>query len=142
MKGITFISIMLISFSVYSQTDKTNACSPERPFGKSKIERFLTIHKSDYRQKSGTSNEKTSQIELVSDSKECLALRTFIGENKTYNQLNQKISDEETIYFYKTSNFYYLFWDYKPESFRPRMGSPKPFIFVTKDLTQSWDFRL
>lgn len=142
MKRITQYLILLISITVFSQTNTENACSPERPYGKSKIERFLTFHKSDYRQKSGTSNEKTSQIQLVSDSKACKALRIFIAENKTYKEFDQKTSNEEIIYFYETSNFFYVFWDYKPEFFRPRMGPPRPFLVVNKDFTQSWNFRL
>lgn len=142
MKFKVFILLTFSFMAIFAQSKQESNCPPEFPYGKLKIELFLTVHDSKFTQKSGTSNEKISQVESVSDSKECKALRTFIEEHNTYREFNRKITDEETIYFYKTSNSFYVFWNYKPEFFRPRMGSTKPFVVVNKDLTESWLFNL
>ncbi|MBZ9652203.1 hypothetical protein [Psychroflexus montanilacus] len=141
MKPILYSLIALFYLTTNGQ-ESEKKCPPEFPYGKLKIELFLTVHDSKYRQKSGTLNEKKSQIKLVSNLKECKALRFYIAQNKIYRELNEKITDEETIYFYKTSNFFYVFWNYKPEFYRPKMGSTKPFVVINNDLSQSWLFYL
>ncbi|PKG41188.1 hypothetical protein [Psychroflexus sp. MES1-P1E] len=141
MKALLFSLITLIYLTTNGQ-ELQNQCPPEFPHGILKIELFLEVHDSKYRQKSGTLNENKSQIQVVSNLKECKALKSFISEHKKYNEIDQKLRDEETIYFYKTSNFFYVFWNYKPEFYRPRMGSTKRFVVINDDFSQSWLFYL
>lgn len=141
MKLTILILITLIFFSTYSQSKVEYPCSPDFPHGKQKVDWFLNAYEQRYSLKVGASNQKTNQIELVSSAKECISLRNFISKNEEYNEINQKRSHEETIYFYKTSNFFYAFWGYKPEFFRPRMGLTK-FVVIRKDLSESWFFGL
>ncbi|WP_145990480.1 hypothetical protein, partial [Psychroflexus sp. MES1-P1E] len=105
MKLIILNLITFIFFSTYSQSEIEYPCSPDFPAGKQNVDWFLNAYEQRYSEKVGASNQKTNQIELVSNPKECISLRNFISENEKYNEIDQKRNDEETIYFYKTSSF-------------------------------------
>ncbi|NEV94450.1 hypothetical protein G3567_09880 [Psychroflexus sp. YR1-1] len=141
MKKILLILSLIFTMSTYAQTEQKNSCTPEHTFAKFKVELFLTKNEKSYREKTGTIEESVDKISAVKNESECIALNNFIEKNDKYHQINQGIDTSlKTIYYYKTSNFYYIFWGFKPEYYRPRMGPKQVFIVVNKDLSQHWEF--
>ena len=147
-KKIIITSIaLLIVLSGYSQRIPLpiNNCPGESSSAEFRVELFLTLaNRENIRQESGTTNETVDQIAVVEDEQVCSSLKNLISNNQKYNQINQSMAGTDNqIYFYNTNNFYYVFWNKKPEfDGIPRTGPKTLFLVIKKDLSQVWEYYL
>lgn len=145
-KIITASITLLIAISSYGQkVPQMSACTPESSSAEFRVELFLTLaDRENLRQETGTTNETVEQIAVVEDEQDCSSLKNLIWDNQNYNRINQSMAGrDKQIYFYKTNNFYYVFWNKKPESDGiPRTGPKTLFLVIKKDLSQVWEYYL
>ncbi|MDX1372754.1 MAG: hypothetical protein R3321_09810 [Nitrososphaeraceae archaeon] len=110
---------------------------------KRSVEYFLTIaDRLDDRKLVGATNETVNEISTVTDINVCHKLLEIVKHNEKYNTINQEaINSDNTIYFYKTENLYYVFWNKTPEYDNIPLTGPRTlFIVLSKDLTKKWEF--
>lgn len=142
-KVVTIVILLFTAFPCFSQNDKDAPCKPKSPHAKRIVEFFLIQASDSIRQESGATNESTDNISAVNNDNDCNTLSGFILNTPKYNEINQSLDEaEKTIYYYQTTNFYYVFWAYKPEFYRPSMGPRKIFIVINKETNQHWEYYL
>jgi len=79
------------------------------------------------------------QIRPVSDESICAELNKIINNNTKYKQINDNLKPQNTKYFYRTENLYYIFWNKKPEYDIPSPGPRRIFIIVSADFQNVWE---
>ncbi|MEM6737774.1 MAG: hypothetical protein AAF620_17070 [Bacteroidota bacterium] len=121
----------------------TSSCTSGSRFAHFSVKLFLTLpDRQNSRIETGAINETVDQIAVLEDEEACNSLQNFISSNQKFDDINQSIiGTDKQMYFYKTDNFYYVFWAKKPE-FDDRYGTgPKSlFIVIKNDLSQFWEY--
>ncbi|MBL0766615.1 hypothetical protein [Marivirga atlantica] len=138
----------LFIFTIYSSFAqsidlKNNECPAKSRLAKLGVEIFIQLAGSkDFREQIGASGETVEQVQAVENGQTCSALNDFISNNRKFNNINQSYKDtDKQVYFYKTDNFYYVFWGRKPEfDDRPATGPKTLFIVIKNDLSQFWEY--
>jgi hypothetical protein len=145
LKSVILILVLIHASQIAKTQDLQIDCSnfqvSDRAFRAVKL--FITSsYYEDEREQVGIINEALEQIEVANDEEECLKLINLIANSPKYNKINQQtIGTNSTIYYYKTHNFYYIFWDKKPAfDSIPYTGPKTLFLVVKKDFSQIWEF--
>ncbi|GAB3341690.1 hypothetical protein GCM10027429_30330 [Marivirga atlantica] len=126
-----------------AQRTAVNSCTSNSRLARYRVEFFLTLpDRKVFREETGATGEKVEQIAIVQDENVCNSLQNFISNNRKFKNIDQSIIDtDKQIYFYKTDNFYYVFWGRKPEfDDRPATGPKTLFIVIKNDLSQFWEY--
>lgn len=102
---------------------------------------FLTLsHMEEQRVETGTNNEAEDQIRPVTDQTICAALSQIVLNTPKYKSIDDNLDERNTKYFYRTDNFYYIFWDRKPEHDNKITGPKSLFIIVSEDFEDIWEY--
>lgn len=103
---------------------------------------FLTLSDMlDERNETGTTTESVSQIRSVSEESVCAKLNDIVRGNPKYKRVDDTLDQKRTKYYYRTDNFYYIFWDRKPQYDNiPNTGPKTLFIVVSKDYKKIWQY--
>jgi hypothetical protein len=94
------------------------------------------------RAEAGAINETAEEKSPVSDETICGKLDQIVRNNPKYKNIEDNLPPDRTRYHYSTENFYYVFWDKKPEFEIPGTGPRELFIVVSKDFENIWEFYL
>lgn len=148
MKYLLSTSIIIISLNSFGQVLLPDCPYPnatDRAYRHVKF--FLTLDPwKQNRQECGAIDIPETQIRAVADANTCGKLYSIIDGNSKYKNINDNLSDDRTLFFYRTDDFYYIFWDYKPEpesapgTVRIRTGPRTLFIVMSKDFKSIWEF--
>jgi hypothetical protein len=142
-RGIILSVLILCAFEMSAQRTAVNSCTSNSRLARYRVEFFLTLpDRKVFREETGATGEKVEQIAIVQDENVCNSLQNFISNNRKFKNIDQSIIDtDKQIYFYKTDNFYYVFWGRKPEfDDRPATGPKTLFIVIKNDLSQFWEY--
>lgn len=95
----------------------------------------------DERTESGTNGIAEDQIRPVSNEAICSSLNGIIKGNYKYKEIDNNTSDEKMIYFYRTDEFYFIFWSRKPQYDNvPNTGPKTLFLVISADFQSIWEF--
>lgn len=105
---------------------------------------FLNVYDlQNARVEMGATNETIEQIRPVSDGVVCSALNEIVRNNPKFRLIEDNLKPDRTKYYYRTENFFYIFWDKKPEFDNiPNTGPNKIFVVVSADYQNIWEFYL
>jgi hypothetical protein len=88
----------------------------------------------------GATNESVDQIKQVSDETICSALNQIVLNTPKYKRVDDNLDTKNTKYYYRTDNFYYIFWDRKPEHDNKITGPKSLFIVVSSNYEHVWEY--
>ncbi|MGE4288569.1 MAG: hypothetical protein AB7E36_07770 [Salinivirgaceae bacterium] len=134
------LSLLIINvFQLRAQILDDSACPfpTETNLSKLSIELFLTdINYEEKRITSGTNNISISEVFAIDNEEECANLKNIVQSNPMYNQIDQ-VTDLRK-YFYKTNDFYFIFWQPRKLS----LGPKRLFLVIKKDYSKIYEFYL
>ncbi|MEP4532947.1 MAG: hypothetical protein ABJ004_07670 [Cyclobacteriaceae bacterium] len=147
--GLSLIVLCLLSFTnpAFIQapedpdpvTDGCTGLSSAR--AKRVVEFFLTFDAlSEERQTVGTVDVSLSEIVPVLDAASCTRLNSIVSNNENFRRVDENLPSDEGKFYYKTDDFYYIFWGLRPAHERIRLGPKKLFIVVSGDFETVWEF--
>ncbi|MEM6737706.1 MAG: hypothetical protein AAF620_16710 [Bacteroidota bacterium] len=148
MNSLKFIVILIFCFNAYSsyaqkQIKAFNPCSNLDGWKRSdfRVKFFLEIpDKENTLINAGINNESIDQVRPVADSIICSALNDIVLNSPRLKSIDDSLDEKRTRYYYRTDNFYYIFWDRKPEYDNTPSTSPKKlFIIVSADYEHVWE---
>ncbi len=131
--------LILISFQLKGQILEDSGCPlPKETFASEfYMESFLTnVNHKDKRVASGTENILFTEAQPVGDEAICSVLQNIIQSNSKYRKVDE--SSKLRKHFYKTNNFYFVFWNFK----RSGLGSRLLFLVIKKDFSKTYEFYL
>ena len=143
---LRFIMVLLLCFLAHQGTSQIlvdgncpNPNSSTRAY--KRVNYFLTLpDREDKRIETGATNETVDQIRPVADENICLKLNEIVSGNNLYRKVDASLDEDETKYYHRTDNLYYIFWTKKPEFDRPSFGPRTLFIVVSKDYNSVWQY--
>jgi hypothetical protein len=97
-------------------------------------------NREDARIETGATNESVDQIRQVSDETICSALNQIVLNNPKYKSVDDNLDVRNTKYYYRTENFYYIFWDRKPKYDNKITGPKSLFIVVSSNYEHVWEY--
>jgi len=130
--------LVLISFQLKAQILELKCPMPkETYYSKLSMEIYFTdVNYKDKRVSSGTDNIPLAEVQPVDNEIECSNLRNVIHLNSKYKKVDE--IPELRKFFYKTDNFYFVFWRYKVYT----VGGKMLFLVIKKDFSKTYEFYL
>jgi len=121
------LSFITIAF-VYSQEFNASDCTPTHR--KAEFSIYLTYKvMEEERIKAGTTNISLNEVRHVDNPVECRRITRILNSVPRLKEIND--FEETTKFYYKTNNFYYVFWE---EIHKNMLGGPRSiFIVIKKD---------
>lgn len=103
---------------------------------------FLTLSDmNDERMETGATFETVSQIRSISDETICSRLNQIVLNNPKYKTMQDNLPAQDTKYYYRTDNLYYIFWAKRPEyDGKIALGPKSLFIVVSAANENIWDY--
>ncbi len=140
---VILLSLITVKIAV-CQRPVINPCSNpdggERAFFT--VRYFLTAPiMADARVQAGVTNETVEQIRPIADANICSMLNQIVSSTPKYANIDGSLEADRTKYYFRTNNFYYIFWNKKPEYDNlPNTGLKKLFIVISADYQSRQDF--
>ncbi len=115
MKYILTIFIITLSYSSFSQVLLQDCPQLHTDRAYRRVEFFLTLSdRQEMRNESGTNDISNSEIQPVTDDNRCQQLYDIVQGNPIYKSINDNLSNKKALFLYRTNDFYFIFWDFKP----------------------------
>ena len=143
---IVTLALCLISRIGFAQRPAESNVTCINPEGSqrahNRIMFFLTFsNREEDRIEVGAINENIEQIRPVADETICSALSQIVLDNPDYKEIDENLEEKDTKYYYRTDNFYYIFWTRKPEYDNWfKTGPQEIFLVVSTDFEQVWEY--
>lgn len=130
MQRITYLITLILTINSFASAQELNdpSCPVDNYKERFIVESFLTeAHLQDERIESGTNEVETSEISIIEDKAICQNLDFLVSSHT----LMKNIDDEEvkTKFYYKTNNFYFIFW----LQLNQLLGPKFPIFIVNKN---------
>ena len=143
-KFILFVILIVAAHNIQAQRliEVSTCLNPDGSrYATQSVQFFLTwANREDDRIEVGATNETVEQIQPVADEAICSQLNQIVRNNPKYKKVDDNLDSKRTKYYYKTENFYYIFWAKKPAyDNRPSTGPRRLFIIVSADFQNVWE---